>query len=149
MTTSINGSGGSGPAFDPCALIAPELFEELVHRVGREQITSERTAERIVSQMIAFLKVCVDNPEERHAPSFQVGWAWRTFILHTKEYAEFCSGFAGRFLHHDPADENPRDEAVLETAARMRTMGLPVDEEIWSPEGTPCFHDLHEECGDI
>lgn len=27
---------------------------------------------------------------------------WHTFILFTKEYAQFCNKFAGKFIHHAP-----------------------------------------------
>jgi len=27
---------------------------------------------------------------------------WHSFILHTKDYADFCQHFYGGFLHHDP-----------------------------------------------
>lgn len=28
--------------------------------------------------------------------------AWHTFILHTRDYAEYCSNRFGRFVHHIP-----------------------------------------------
>lgn len=31
-----------------------------------------------------------------------VDMAWHCFILHTREYARFCTTAVGRFVHHDP-----------------------------------------------
>ena len=36
---------------------------------------------------------------------FDVDKAWHAFLLHTREYAEFCHQIAGRFIHHVPTDE--------------------------------------------
>ena len=33
---------------------------------------------------------------------------WHTFILHTKEYIDFCVKYFGGYLHHEP---NPKDKS--------------------------------------
>jgi hypothetical protein len=37
-------------------------------------------------------------------PSQVVDDAWHEFILFTRQYARFCRGAFGRFLHHTPAE---------------------------------------------
>lgn len=37
-------------------------------------------------------------------PSKAVDTAWHEFILHTKNYQQFCREALGRFLHHTPAE---------------------------------------------
>jgi hypothetical protein len=32
---------------------------------------------------------------------------WYVFILHTRDYADFCARYFGRFIHHDPAPMDP------------------------------------------
>ena len=31
---------------------------------------------------------------------------WHTFLLFTRDYADFCARYFGFFLHHAPADED-------------------------------------------
>lgn len=38
----------------------------------------------------------------RRVPSKLVDEAWHVFILHTQQYAEFCTKHFGRFIHHVP-----------------------------------------------
>jgi hypothetical protein len=35
---------------------------------------------------------------------------WHTFILHTRDYAEFCHRYFGHFIHHDPLPPRPPRE---------------------------------------
>ena len=37
---------------------------------------------------------------------------WHTFILFTKEYAQFCNKFAGKFIHHVPVTEDSVDDKL-------------------------------------
>ncbi len=47
---------------------------------------------------------------------------WHAFILHTKEYAEFCGKFFGRFVHHLPPSEfdSDRTEDASYTLSTIR-----------------------------
>ena len=43
---------------------------------------------------------------------------WHIFILHTRDYAEFCHRYFGRFIHHEPLPPDPpreRDESEVNT----------------------------------
>ncbi|MEV6906663.1 hypothetical protein [Amycolatopsis sp. NPDC051071] len=60
-------------------------------------------------QALAFLAACARNTGTRLAPSDPVGIGWHTFVLHTRDYADFCARIAGRFLHHVPtSDGDPK-----------------------------------------
>lgn len=132
---------------DPRTLIAPELFERLTSRLAREKEISQADAANRVTQALAFLKASADNPGKHLAPPFPVDDAWHLFILHTKEYAAFCHRIAGRFIHHVPADGMPDDgEAIQATADLMRRSGLPVDDQMWAPQGTGCNNACHADC---
>jgi hypothetical protein len=132
---------------DPRTLIEPELFETLVRRLKAQHHMTTEQAERIMVQALAYLWACAANPTKHLAPPFPVDWGWHQFILHTKQYAAFCFRLAGRFIHHVPADGQPDGgEAIQRTAAIMRAMGLPVDEEMWRPDGTGCTNACHNEC---
>ena len=128
----------------PREVIAPGLFDRLACRVMADGGQDRDTAERVVEQAIGFLVACARNPESHLAPSEAVDAGWHAFILHTREYAEFCSRIAGRFIHHRPAGAGEaRDErqAIGVTIAAMRAAGLPVDPGMWVPraECSQCY----------
>jgi hypothetical protein len=134
---------------DPRSLISTELFEKLALRVEDEHDVHPSGAEKIVTQALAFLQACAENPGMHLAPPLEVDWGWHMFILHTKEYAAFCDRVAGRFIHHEPADGlQDGGEAIQRTAALMRRAGLPVDKDMWSPRGTGCTNTCHNDCSE-
>lgn len=36
------------------------------------------------------------------SPPARIDLGWHNFILHTREYAEFCQSCFGHFIHHEP-----------------------------------------------
>lgn len=128
----------------PRELIDPGLFGTLTKRVTAEAGVDQGTAEAIVEQALAFLVACARNPGDHLVPSELVDVGWHAFLLHTREYAEFCARVAGRFIHHRPADPGqaqPHLEAIGATIAAMRAAGLPVDPALWVPraECSQCY----------
>jgi hypothetical protein len=120
------------------SLIPLELYQRLAHRVTVEERMSAALAERIVDQALAFLGACAQPHCESLAPSDLVDLGWHAFVLHTKDYAEFCHRLAGRFLHHVPTE--PSDPTAHGTTARAtlaRTVaaidaaGFVVDAALW------------------
>jgi hypothetical protein len=127
---------GTGPR----ELIAPGLFDTLTLKVMAGGGLDRGTAEKVVEQALAFLVACVLYPEDHLSPSEMVDAGWHAFLLHTREYAEFCARVAGRFIHHRPAgpgEARPAREAIGATIAAMRAAGLRVDADLWVPK-TSC-----------
>lgn len=128
----------------PRELIAPDLFDRLTHRVMADDSLDQDTAGRVVEQALAFLVACALNPGSHLTPSVQVDTGWHAFILHTREYADFCTRTAGRFIHHrpdPPGEARPETEATGLTIAAMRAAGLHVDTALWVPraECSQCY----------
>lgn len=69
-----------------------------------------------------WFRLAARHPKARLAmPSVIVDDLWHEFVLHTREYAEFCEAGLGRFLHHVP------ESAMTATgAAANRSGGLQV-----------------------
>jgi hypothetical protein len=138
-------------AVTPRDLIPRDLFDRLVRRIVKDEAFDQATAERIMSEALAFLKACALNPGAGLGPSPAVDVGWHTFILHTKEYAEFCERVAGRFIHHNPTDDT--DETVgkygsiAATLDAMRAANIPVDEELWKAHAVNCSQ-CHAGCTD-
>lgn len=135
------------------SLISPALFARLAGRVERDAEVDRPLAERIVREALVFLVACGRTPGVPLSPSRTVDEGWHAFILHTREYAEFCDRVVGHFIHHTP-DEEPggdRLEAearVLSTVAHLRSAGLPADEELWSGRGGSCSSQCGRCCSD-
>ena len=136
--------------YDPETLVPAALFAKLAARVERDAKVDREHAERIMRQALAFLLACARNPETPLAPSREVDHGWHAFILHTREYAEFCDRVAGEFIHHAPEDpETDRAETVARnemTADVMRRSGLPVDEELWAAGQARCSANCERCC---
>lgn len=88
---------------DPArALIDQNLYEQLVQRIAYEHDLPRSTAEKAMDEALCFLRDCALQPDERLRPSKVADIGWHTFILFTREYAEFCDRVAGHFIHHVP-----------------------------------------------
>ncbi|MEU8260438.1 hypothetical protein AB0C02_07435 [Micromonospora sp. NPDC048999] len=114
---------------------------------------------RILDQALAFLAACVATTEPL-GPSDLVDIGWHTFILHTRDYADFCQRIAGRFIHHQP--EPPPDETgpttpeplgvpISRAVAAIRAAGFATDPELWGRTAGECqsqCNQCHPGCHD-
>lgn len=119
----------------PREMISPQLWDRLTGRIVKDHPEhSPEMADRILDQTLIFLYLSAIDPDHRHTPSDAVDVGWHTFLLYTREYAEFCERVAGRFLHHAPSDVPGAARAtggVAATVAALRARHLPVDETLW------------------
>lgn len=104
-------------------------------------------AERITCETLKFLAACATDPDGQLAPSPLVDVGWHAFLVHTREYAEFCRDVAGQFIHHVPRGQDtpstPVSAATVRgrTLAAIRTAGYAVDPELWPVESATCDQD--------
>ncbi|MGK5533662.1 glycine-rich domain-containing protein [Streptomyces sp. URMC 129] len=131
---------------DPRTLLTVPVFARLVDRILRENPEfSHDFAERIVDQTTAFV-VAAARSREPLSPSGVVDIGWHSFILHTRDYADFCQRVAGAFVHHAPTDPAVRAATPHSSIAarRERTLdavrraGFSVDEELWPAAPADC-----------
>ncbi|MGH3798379.1 MAG: glycine-rich domain-containing protein [Pseudonocardiaceae bacterium] len=117
------------------AFVSEALFGRLVDRIVVKELVERPMAERIMDQALAYLKACADNPGAALSPSPSVDIGWHTFLLYTQEYAEFCQGVGGFFIHHVPDDEvaprGPRGRALTQSVDAIRAAGIVVDTDLW------------------
>ena len=118
------------------------LWQRLVDRVVADEGIDQALAERVMNEALGFLRLCAEDPAGRYVPSTAVDPGWHAFILHTREYAEFCQRTAGRFLHHAPFDADADAADTRRTVDAMRRHGLAVDAALWERGG-----DCGGECG--
>jgi hypothetical protein len=118
-------------------LLDARLFRHLVADLAAR--FGEPLAERIVDQTAAFLSACSANPDVHLVPSRLVDAGWHAFLLHTREYAAFCTALGGPFIHHQPdtdtGEVRPAEEAARELAHTVEAIlaeELLVDHELWA-----------------
>ncbi|WP_413809807.1 glycine-rich domain-containing protein [Streptomyces sp. OE57] len=132
-----------GTAADARTLLSADLLDRLATRIVKDHDIALPLAERIAA--------CANNTSQPLTPSKTIDIGWHTFILHTRDYADFCQRVAGHFIHHVPTDpaEGKRGTAA---AARQRildaiaTAGYAVDTDLW-PEAADCSQ-CHAGCSD-
>jgi hypothetical protein len=138
------------------SLIAPDLFDRLVHRIAKDGNLPTELTERIMDQALAFLGACARDHHEPLAPSELVDIGWHAFVLYTRDYADFCHQVAGRFIHHTPTDENDPTASgaaaratVDRTVTAIEAAGFIVDPDLWplgaSAECTGCHNGCHDD----
>lgn len=54
---------------------------------------------------------------------------WHTFVLHTKDYADFCNEYFGEFIHHSPATPDFVPPSLAETEKQLEYICDIVGEE--------------------
>ncbi|MGW1809241.1 glycine-rich domain-containing protein [Streptomyces sp. NPDC002078] len=136
MTTALEAQVGHdfATSADYRNLISPELYGRVTRRLAKEAAVRPETAERMMDASLGFLYLCATNPEQRFTPTPLVDEGWHTFIVYTREYAEFCSRVAGGFIHHEPRDNPNQPQAPGDPSLAisfMKAAGLPYDELMW------------------
>lgn len=89
---------------------------EVVRRFAEDFGFSQADAEAIFIETKRWLWLCALNeqihrgrqPLTMFEESQVIDWMWHTFILFTKDYADFCHKYFGRFLHHVPMTVNAK-----------------------------------------
>ncbi|MFE9446897.1 glycine-rich domain-containing protein [Streptomyces sp. NPDC006739] len=125
-------------------LVAPELFERLVDFCAEEYGHERSIAERIMNEALAFIDV-MGKTGEGMSPSQVVDPGWHTFMLHTEDYAAFCTARYGRFIHHAPKSRYRDRATMVDVVAKIRAHGYEVDESLW---GTKADCNEPTCCGD-
>ena len=83
--------------------VFPRGIERKVH--AKYEHLGERDLVKVMNALRDYFLVCHDAGKRVVAmPSQVVDVAWHEFILHTRQYQQFCHAAFGRFLHHTPAE---------------------------------------------
>lgn len=120
-------------------LISDQLWNRLINRIVQDENLDLALAESIMDQALGFLWLCAKTTGELFSPSPLVDIGWHTFILYTRDYAEFCERMARRFIHHVPSDEENMDygpERIARTVTALKQHGIVVYEELWAEAPT-------------
>ncbi|MGW0682852.1 hypothetical protein ACWD2L_05755 [Streptomyces sp. NPDC002754] len=118
------------------SIAGEELFDSIAHFVVLHEQETRTRAEMIADQALAFVATAATATVPM-MPSDDVDKGLHAFILHTKEYAELCDKYAGRFLHHNPkpGGGGRAPEKVAASAHAMKAAGFRVFDELWTVNG--------------
>lgn len=108
----------------------------VITRYGRDHNLSYQDAERHVFELRRFLALCALNSAQPYGMRGQIDEAWHTFIMFTRDYADFCRRVAGRFIHHQPdtdAEERSSSSSGYERflADYETIFGEPAPADLW------------------
>lgn len=133
VTTTARAAEVDKAAKDPRDLLDGETFDILAGYVAKHQEVTRAYAERMVEQMLVWMRAVADNPGVRLAMDETVDPAWHAFILHSQQYSAFCERMFGFYLHHVPPAPGVSHSAeeVDRTLRALRGTGYHVDEEFW------------------
>lgn len=73
----------------------------LAQRLQEKMEISHQEARALFDDMKRFLYLAATTPTPL-APPELIDEAWHNFILFTKDYADFCRKYFGKFIHHFP-----------------------------------------------
>jgi hypothetical protein len=103
----------------------------VIRRYCKEHAATQQEAEEVFRETLKWLYLChraVTGPDEGTPVAItpeleKIDWMWHTFLLFTLDYAEFCYGRLGVFIHHIPEEEDAEEaegeEAIRERLARQ------------------------------
>ncbi|WP_405581102.1 hypothetical protein [Streptomyces sp. NBC_01190] len=122
-------------ALDARGLLTPPEFDAVAQTVRTNNLSMDIfTAERIVTEALAFVAIAAANPATVIAPARVVEEGWHALILHTAVYARLCDRL-GRFIHHypEPPDLTRHDDEVMDrTLSLLQTAGHDPDMDVWA-----------------
>jgi len=92
----------------------------IVERIASEGTMSKDEAAEVFQDTLRFLALSATT---RVCPPHRVDFSWHIFLLHTKDYAEFCEKHIGFFVHHEPGENvegsSPAMDATIALAKNV------------------------------
>lgn len=116
-------------------------FSQVREKILLEGSVPEGTVDEAIAEFRKFLCLFAMGYRGMGMTSREVDEVWHTFILFTKDYAQFCEQTLGVFLHHQPGipsqplGKEPRRRFI--EAYRAEYGDIP---EIWAKDGEQCFN---------
>jgi hypothetical protein len=126
---------------DPRTCVSEQVWEREVRLIVRDHGLDRELAERTFGQTVAYLVTSAENPDVRMAPAPAVDKGVHSFILDSPTYVDFCTRYAGGYIHHVPnlsEDGDGETGLVRRTISAIHAAGFIVDTELWSTTSAKC-----------
>lgn len=87
----------------------------VLRRYCKEHGASMQEAEEVFRETLRWLYLCHRAAEVgigcAITPELEkIDWMWHTFLLYTRDYADFCDRHFGAFIHHLPSEEGEAED---------------------------------------
>ncbi len=106
---TVAASSKSDPTVIARAMAFP--MESVIQRYAADQKLPMSVAAEHEIELKRFLSLCAMNRSASYGMAGPVDELWHTFIIFTREYAQFCRSVAGHFIHHVPTTLNTRADS--------------------------------------
>lgn len=94
--------------------VLPFSCVSLLEKIEDELGLNSEQAVFLQEDMLKFLFLCgtknKGGADCKFSPPKKIDEAWHLFILHTKDYENFCNEYFGFFIHHKPFTRAEREE---------------------------------------
>lgn len=155
-TTGITNRTPSGQSRPPRAATATRIInamgalayrnDEIIQRFARRNGVALEHAQALFEETKKFLVVAAANPGLNPSPGKELDEMWHHFILHTRDYAAYCSRYLGGFIHHQPSEDfmpHGRARMICDLAnATLTPYGAGINQSLWPVgNGTDCRSD--------
>jgi hypothetical protein len=114
--------------------------EAVVRRYADDHKVTLELAERTFKGLLQYLAVCGFTGGKR-TPAKIIDECWHVFILHLKDYDDFCHTYMRGLVYHDPAIDDSGFVFYPITRQCAEALFGELDPEIW-----PTDHDLYARC---
>jgi hypothetical protein len=124
----------------------------VIRRNCKEQGASPEKGEELFREMLKWLYLCYRYALDERPHGFacsmtpellQLDEMWHCFVLHTRDYADFCDTHFGFFLHHEPQSDEEGDAPHQGNIENELTEQLTFTHEVLGEE---TLRGWYEEC---
>lgn len=122
-------------------------MEDVIARYMKDEGLTKEIALEHERELKRFLAMCALNPNAHYGMRGPIDEIWHTFLMFTRDYAQFCEIVAGRFIHHVPETGKSGGKSgesyirFLEDYEKI--FGQPAPAEYWP---RPALPDVSAEC---
>lgn len=112
-----------------------ESLERVIWRLVEQDGCTEEDARALRIEFLRFFSIAFVS-DKQISPSPLVDKFWHAFILHTRDYEDFCNRHLGHFFHHEPKDHTHTKSAAdpspgLYTKAMIEEIFPTYDKDTW------------------
>ncbi len=124
-------------------------IKDVVARYMKDEGLTKQIALEHEREMKRFLAMCAMHPKACYGMKGPIDEIWHTFLMFTRDYAEFCQQVAGRFIHHVPETGKCKSKSsknyLVFLSDYETVFGHPAPEQYWprpalrgKPETSQC-----------
>jgi len=104
--------------------------EDVLTRYMADSGKNRAEAEAAWTAFLQFMGVCMFK-SDRVTATPTVDGIWHAFLLHTKQYANFCDTYMGGFVHHEPTSDEDSGRDYYSSRAYAQKIFGELDPHDW------------------